>query len=104
MTTTTRMPGGAKVPKKFPKLKQFWRNVDYLQGQEGINNSKMAKIMGISLRTYQDRKNKVQHTTGSEMEKAAEFFKIPLEYMLRPLTPDQMEEYYFPDDDDKETS
>ena len=98
--TTTRITAGIKAPKKFPKLKQFWRNIAYMQGQEGVNNSKMAKIMGISLRTYQSRKNKVQLTTGSEMERAAEYFGIPLEYMLRPLTPDQMEDCYFQEDEE----
>ncbi len=72
-------------PKKFPKLKQFWNNIDYLQGQNEINNSKMAKIMGVSVATFQNRKNKVQSTTGEEMEKAAEYFGIPLEQMMLPF-------------------
>lgn len=74
-----------KPPKKFPKMKQFWANVGYLQGQNDINNSKMAKIMGVSVATFQNRKNKVQSTTGEEMEKAAEFFGIPLEQMMKPF-------------------
>ena len=74
-----------KPPKKFPKLKQFWNNIDYLQGQNEINNSKMAKIMGVSVATFQNRKNKVQSTTGEEMEKAAEYFGIPLEQMMLPF-------------------
>lgn len=96
MAPITRHP---KTPKKFPKLKQFWRNVAYMQGQEDIRNAQMAKIMGISVATFQNRKNKPQFTTGAEMERAAEYFGIPLEYMFRPLTPDQMEEYYFMDDE-----
>ena len=74
-----------KPPKKFPKLKQFWNNIDYLQGQNEINNTKMAKIMGVSVATFQNRKNKVQSTTGEEMEKAAEYFGIPLEQMMLPF-------------------
>lgn len=74
-----------KPPKKFPKLKQFWLNIDYLQGQNEIKNSKMAKIMGMSIATFQNRKNKVQSTTGEEMEKAAEYFNIPLEQMMLPF-------------------
>ena len=74
-----------KPPKKFPKLKQFWANVGYLQGQNDINNTKMAKIMGVSVATFQNRKNKVQGTTGEEMEKAAEYFGIPLEQMMLPF-------------------
>ena len=74
-----------KPPKKFPKLKQFWANVGNLQGQNEINNSKMAKIMGMSVATFQNRKNKVQSTTGEEMEKASEYFGIPLEQMMLPF-------------------
>lgn len=74
-----------RVPKKFPKLKQFWNNVGYLQEQNEINNSKMAKIMGVSVATFQNRKNKVQSTTGAEMERAAEYFQIPLEKMMLPF-------------------
>ena len=102
--TTTRITAGIKAPKKFPKLKQFWRNIAYMQGQEDIRNAQMAKIMGISVATFQNRKNKPQFTTGAEMERAAEFFKGPLEYLFRPLISDQMEDYYFRDDDDEETS
>ena len=76
-----------KPPKKFPKLKQFWANVGYLQGQNEINNSKMAKIMGMSVATFQNRKNKVQATTGEELEKASEYFGIPLEQMMLPFKP-----------------
>ena len=74
-----------KPPKKFPKLKQFWNNIGYMQAQNEINNSKMAKIMGISVATFQNRKNKVQSTTGAEMERAAEYFGIPLEQMMLPF-------------------
>lgn len=74
-----------KPPKKFPKLKQFWLNVGYLQDQNEIENGKMAKIMGISVATFQNRKNKVQSTTGEEMEKASEYFGIPLEQMMLPF-------------------
>ena len=74
-----------KPPKKFPKLKQFWNNIGYMQTQNDINNSKMAKIMGISVATFQNRKNKVQSTTGAEMERAAEYFGIPLEQMMLPF-------------------
>ena len=82
-----------KPPKKFPKLKQFWNNIDYLQGQNEINNSKMAKIMGVSVATFQNRKNKVQSTTGDEMEKAAEYFGIPLEQMMLPFEPVVVKNY-----------
>lgn len=82
-----------KPPKKFPKLKQFWLNIDYLQGQNEINNSKMAKIMGVSVATFQNRKNKVQSTTGLEMEKASEYFGIPLEQMLLPFEGAVVEQY-----------
>lgn len=82
-----------KPPKKFPKLKQFWNNIDYLQGQNEINNSKMAKIMGVSVATFQNRKNKVQSTTGEEMEKAAEYFGIPLEQMMLPFVGAVIEQY-----------
>lgn len=74
-----------RVPKKFPKLKQFWLNIGYLQAQNDINNSKMAKIMGVSVATFQNRKNKVQSTTGAEMERASEYFGIPLEQMMLPF-------------------
>ena len=77
-----------KPPKKYPKLKQFWSNISYLQGQNDINNSKMAKIMGVSVATFQNRKNKVQSTTGEEMEKASEYFNIPLEQMMLPFRPE----------------
>lgn len=82
-----------KAPKKFPKLKQFWLNVGYLQDQNEIKNGKMAKIMGISVATFQNRKNKVQSTTGEEMEKAAEYFGIPLEQMMLPFVGATISQY-----------
>ena len=83
-------PKGSR-PKKFPMLKQFWLNVNYFQGQYDITNAQMAKIMGISKATFQNRKNKVQHTTGAEMEKVLEYFRrelkmeIELPQMFLPL-------------------
>jgi len=85
------------------KLRQFWENVDYLKRHNDMTNKQIAKIMGISVGTIQNRLRDVGTTDGIEMVRAAEFFKIPLEYMFRPLVPDMsLRAHFF--DEDEETS
>ena len=89
--------------KEVLKLRQFWDNIDYLKRQNDMTNKQIAKIMGISPGTIQNRQKDVVSTNGKEMVRAAEFFKIPLEYLFRPLVPDvSLKPYFF--DEDEETS
>ena len=71
---------------KFPASKQLWLNITYLQRSQDIDNRKMAKAMGISLATFQNRKNKPQTTTLAELERASAYLGVKPEEILRMLT------------------
>ena len=70
------------------KLRQFWDNIDYLKIQNDMTNKQIAKIVGISVGTVQNRRKDPEKTTGGEIARAAEHFGIPMEYLFRPLVPD----------------
>lgn len=88
-------------PKKFPGAKNFWKNISYLQAQRDLTNRQVAKIMGISASTLQNRKNKPQRTTMEEAEKAAVFFGIEIQSMFIPFAPVEVEPYEPEDDCDE---
>ena len=71
---------------KYPISKQLWLNISYLQRSQDIDNRKMAKAMGISLATFQNRKNRPQCTTLAELEKASAYLGVKPEEILRMLT------------------
>ena len=77
-------PRGTRV-RSYPKMEQFWRNVEYLKVQHELTSSEVAKILSISKSTYSNRKAKPGDTTGKEITLAAKYFGIAEEQMLLPL-------------------
>ena len=77
-------PKGTRV-RKYPKLEQFWRNVEYYRGLNELTVVQMAKVLSISKATYSNRKSKPEATTGKELTLAANFFGVEEEQMLLPL-------------------
>ena len=71
---------------KYPTSRQLWLNINYLQRSQNIDNRKMAKAMGISLATFQNRKNKPQSTTLAELERASACLGVKAEDILKILT------------------
>ena len=70
---------------KFTNCKVVMSNIIYLQSITNTDNRKMAKAMGISLATFQNRKNKPQTTTLAEIERICDTFHIGMESLLKPL-------------------
>lgn len=70
---------------KFTNCKVVMSNIIYLQSITNTDNRKMAKCMGISLATFQNRKNKPQTTTLAEIERICDTFHIGMENLLKPL-------------------
>lgn len=77
-------PKGTRV-RRYPKMEQFWRNVEYFRGQNEMTAAQMAKVLSISTATYSTRRNKPEATTGKEITLAAKFFGVEEEQMLLPL-------------------
>ncbi len=77
-------PKGTRV-RKYPKLEQFWRNVEYFRSQNDLTAAQMAKVLSISKATYTTRRSKPEATTGKEITLAAKFFGVEEEQMLLPL-------------------
>lgn len=50
----------------------------------------MAKIMGVSPATFQNRKNRPSLMTMGEIEKVARFFKISPAQLIEPFIPQQI--------------
>lgn len=70
--------------------RQIIVNIEYLQGCQNVDNKKMARVMGVSLATFQNRKNTPSKLTMGEIEKAAKFFQIPAERLLVPFIPGEV--------------
>ena len=79
------------------ECRQVVVNIEYLQASKKVDNKKMAKVMGISPATFQNRKNKPNTLTLGEIEKAARFFQITSAQLITPfeaptITPIQRKE------------
>lgn len=67
--------------------RQLIVNIEYLQSTHKVDNKKLAKVMGVSPATFQNRKNRPGQITFSEIERLAKFFGISPAQLIEPFIP-----------------
>ena len=71
--------------------RQIIVNMEYLQSTHKVDNKKMAKVMGVSPATFQNRKNKPGAITFTEIERIARFFQITPAQLIEPFIPNTIQ-------------